>query len=58
MDLFKSDLPFDIPSADGYEIHSLSELDGYRIIVPDGELIYIRNFFRSEERRVGKECPV
>lgn len=45
MDLFKSDLPFDIPSADGYEIHSLSELDGYRIIVPDGELIYIRNFF-------------
>ena len=45
MDLFKSDLPFDIPSADGYEIHGLSELDGYRIIVPDGELIYIRNFF-------------
>ena len=45
MDLFKSDLPFAIPSADGYEIHGLSELDGYRIIVPDGELIYIRNFF-------------
>lgn len=45
MDLFKENMPFDLPSQEGYAIHSLGEADGYRIVVPHGELIYIERFF-------------
>lgn len=49
MDLFKSNLPFDFPSQDGYAIHNLlGESEGYRIVVPNGELIYIERFFSKK----------
>lgn len=45
MDLFKSELPFEIPSGEEYSVHSLNDNAGYRIIVPNGELVYIEQFF-------------
>ena len=48
MDLFKSSFPCDLPSQEGYAIRSLDESDGYRIVVPNGELIYIERFFSKK----------
>lgn len=48
MDLFKSKLPFEVPSGEGYAVHGLDGVDGYRIAVPNGELIYIEQFFSQK----------
>lgn len=48
MDLFKKNLPFDIPMHEGYFVHGLADLEGYRIVVPDGEIIYVENFFSKK----------
>lgn len=48
MDLFKSSAPFEIPTGEGFALHKLDELDGYRISVPNGELVYIEKFFSQK----------
>lgn len=48
MGLFNSNFPFEIPSGEGYSIHKLDGWDGYRISVPNGELIYIEHFFSEK----------
>lgn len=47
MDLFQTTppLPFDLPSGEAYVAHWDEALRGYRITVPNGELIYIEQFF-------------
>lgn len=48
MNLFsetKTDLPFDLPKSTGFSAESLPDMGGYKIIVPDGELIYAEHFF-------------
>lgn len=48
MDLFDeeaSNLPFEMPHEDGYSVERRPDLDGYRILVPNGELIYSEYFF-------------
>jgi alkylated DNA repair dioxygenase AlkB len=48
MDLFESKLPFELPSQEGYSVHRLEGMDGYRIDVPNGELVYIEHFFSKK----------
>lgn len=48
MDLFNSNLPFELPSSEGYSLHRLADTGGYRIIVPNGELIYVEHFFSQK----------
>lgn len=48
MDLFEQKLPFDIPCQEGFVVHNLADQDGYRIAVPNGELIYIEHFFSKK----------
>lgn len=48
MDLFKSGLPFDLPSGEGYSVRKLDGADGYRISVPNGELDYVEHFFSQK----------
>ena len=48
MDLFSDsyvDLPFDASKGGGHAVEKLPDIDGYRIIVPSGELVYIERFF-------------
>lgn len=47
MNLFDepSPLPFDMPNAEGYLAQPMESTDGYRVIVPNGELLYVKNFF-------------
>lgn len=47
MDLFDnhSPLPFDIPKGDGYSVEPLECHNGYRILVPNGEILYVEHFF-------------
>lgn len=37
--------PFNIPECEGYSVEPLESRDGYRILVPNGELLYVENFF-------------
>lgn len=39
------DLPFQVLLGSEWIVQPINELNGYRIIVPNGELIYIENFF-------------
>jgi alkylated DNA repair dioxygenase AlkB len=48
MELFDSNLPFELPASDGYSIQRLDELDAYRIIVPNGELLYVERYFSAK----------
>jgi len=48
MDLFdnrRTDCPFDIPCEEGYAVEYLSGINGFRIAVPNGELLYSEHFF-------------
>ena len=48
MDLFskaESNLPFEIPHESGYTAESRIDSDQYKIIVPNGEIIYAERFF-------------
>lgn len=48
MDLFdnpESQLPFEMPRGDGYSAQWCEALRGYKIKVPNGELVYVENFF-------------
>jgi alkylated DNA repair dioxygenase AlkB len=47
MDLFDEHSPllFDMPKGDGYSAEPLECHDGYRILVPNGELLYVEHFF-------------
>jgi len=48
MDLFSEagvDLPFDIPKEAGYSAESCPDIGGYKILVPNGELIFAEHFF-------------
>lgn len=48
MDLFdnrRADCPFDIPCEEGYAVEYLHDINGFRIIVPNGELLYSEHFF-------------
>lgn len=38
-------LPFKMPSGSEYSIQWIEDLQGYRILVPNGELIYVEQFF-------------
>jgi len=51
MDLFSNDeigLPFEMPREQGYSVEWSEKLQGYKIFVPNGELVYVEQFF--EER--------
>lgn len=48
MDLFKSSLPFELPSGEGYSVRELEGVNGYRICVPNGELDYVEHFFSKK----------
>jgi alkylated DNA repair dioxygenase AlkB len=48
VDLFKSKLPFEIPLGEGYAVHELDGVEGYRVVVPNGELVYIEHFFSQK----------
>lgn len=48
MDLFKSQVPFEIPLGKEYSVHRLDGVEGYRVVVPNGELIYIEHFFSQK----------
>lgn len=51
MDLFDTEKhrpPFDLPSGDGYAVQWLAELQGYKVSVPRGELLYIEQFFNKK----------
>lgn len=48
MELFDSPLPFELPTSAGYYVEHLNELPGYRIIIPNGELIYIEQYFSKK----------
>ncbi|MEP7314030.1 MAG: alpha-ketoglutarate-dependent dioxygenase AlkB [Pseudomonadota bacterium] len=48
MDLFGEDSarpPFEVPSGEGYSVERIDGYEGFRILVPHGELIYIGQFF-------------
>ena len=47
MDLFDTGVspPFDVPSGEGYETEHLEEIKGFRIRIPNGELLYVEHFF-------------
>ncbi len=53
-DLFGSDqaspnqAPFALPASDGYSARPLSQPNGWHIVVPDGELLYIPQFFSEK----------
>jgi hypothetical protein len=58
MDLFDEagvDLPFDVPRGGGYTVESRPDIGGFKIVVPDGELIYAENFFsrKVSDRALG-----
>lgn len=38
-------LPFDMPEGDGYSAELLEHHNGYRVIVPNGEILYFEHFF-------------
>lgn len=46
-------LPFDIPKGNGYFVESRPEIGGYRILVPNGELIYSEHFF---DKKISDRC--
>jgi alkylated DNA repair dioxygenase AlkB len=50
IDLFddRSPLLFDVPRENGYSVEKLESYDGYRIIVPNGEILYVENFFNKK----------
>lgn len=48
MGLFDSNLPFELPMCDGYSAQRLDELDAYKIIVPNGELLYAERYFNAK----------
>lgn len=48
MELFDSKFPFELPSSAEYSVHRLDELDAYRIIVPNGELLYVERYFSEK----------
>ena len=56
MDLFDKSLspPFDMPKDDGYSVERLEHRNGYRILVPNGEILYFEHFFdkRVSDRTV------
>ncbi len=47
MDLFGNNfsIPFEIPNEEGFSIKYDDVLDGYRILVPNGEILYVETFF-------------
>jgi alkylated DNA repair dioxygenase AlkB len=48
VDLFnkaEGNLPFEIPNGDGYSTQWSEDFSGYKILVPNGELIYAEHFF-------------
>lgn len=48
MDLFDANLPFEIPSGEGYSVQKLEGANGYKISVPNGELDYVEHFFSQK----------
>jgi alkylated DNA repair dioxygenase AlkB len=48
VDLFKTaeaDLPFELPNRSDCSVQWIEELQGYRIVVPNGEITYVERFF-------------
>lgn len=51
MDLFNSNqasFPFEIPCEDGYSADWSEKIGGYKILVPNGELVYVERFFEKK----------
>jgi alkylated DNA repair dioxygenase AlkB len=50
MDLFdnRHSLPFSVPIQEGYATEYIENIDGFRIIIPNGELLYVENFFEKK----------
>jgi alkylated DNA repair dioxygenase AlkB len=46
-------VPFDIPKREGYSMAYLEDVAGFRILVPNGELIYVEHFFN---KKVSDRC--
>jgi alkylated DNA repair dioxygenase AlkB len=56
MDLFsttENKLPFDLPREEGYRAEWSDDFRGFRIVVPNGELIYAENFF---SKKISDRC--
>lgn len=53
MNLFSSNTPFDLPSGEEYSAQRIGETNGYKVIVPNGELIYVEDFF---SRKISDRC--
>ena len=52
-DLFGQQPPLPLPEVPGYDSHWLEEVRGYRIVVPDGELVYAQAFL---DRALADRC--
>lgn len=56
MDLFDNEsaaAPFEMPKGNGYSAQWIDDLRGYRILVPNGELTYVEQFF---DKKVSDRC--
>lgn len=50
MDLFDNghSPPFNLPTGDGYATECIETIDGFRILIPNGELLYVEHFFDAK----------
>jgi len=48
MDLFNSGLPFELPDSEEFSVQRLDEYEAYKIFVPNGEIIYVEQYFSKK----------